>query len=88
MKKFYELKDDYDKVHIIIHKQGYGKAYYEKKKYLNKLSDENKKKLVNRIKTEITYQLINNDLIDNSSECYRLIMQVVEEEIWNYEGNL
>ena len=30
MKKFYELRDDYDKLHIIIQKHGYGKTYYEK----------------------------------------------------------
>ena len=88
MKKFYELRDDNDKVHIIIHKYGYGKVYYEMKKYLNKLSDENKKKLVNRIKTEIAYELSNHDLLDNSEDCYYLIMQIVEKEIWNYEGNL
>ena len=33
MKNFYELRDDYDKVHIIIQKHGYGKSYYEKNKY-------------------------------------------------------
>lgn len=88
MKKFYELRDDYDKLHIIISKYGYGKTYYEMKKYLNKFTDENKKKLINRIKTEISYELLNNDLLDNSSDCYRLIMQIVEKEIWNYEGNL
>lgn len=88
MKKFYELRDEYDKVHIIISKHGYGKSYYEMKKYLNKLSDENKKKLINRIKTEIAYELSNKDLLKNSEDCYYLIMQIVEKEIWNYEGNL
>ena len=58
------------------------------KKYLNKFSDENKKKLINRIKTEIVYELSNKDLLKNSEDCYYLIMQIVEKEIWNYERNL
>lgn len=33
MKKFYELRDDYDKLHIIIQKHNYGKTFYEKNKY-------------------------------------------------------
>ena len=88
MKKFYELRDEYDKVHIIISKYGYGKSHYEMKKYLNKFSDENKKKLINRIKTEIAYELSNKDLLKNSEDYYYLIMQIVEKEIWNYERNI
>ena len=49
MKRFYELRDEYDKVHIIIQKQGYGKTYYEKNKYKKELSNE----IINKIKHEI-----------------------------------
>ena len=49
MKKFYELRDEYDKVHIIIKKQGYGKTYYEKNKYKKELSND----IINKIKHEI-----------------------------------
>ena len=57
MKKFYELRDDYDKVHIIIHKQGYGKTYYEKNKYKKELSNE----IINKIKHEIVSNYIDDE---------------------------
>lgn len=57
MKKFYELKDDYDKVHIIIHKQGYGKTYYEKNKYKKELVNS----IINKIKHEIVSQCIEDE---------------------------
>lgn len=57
MKKFYELSDDYDKVHIIIHKQGYGKTYYEMNKYKKELSNE----IINKIKHEIVNQTIDDE---------------------------
>ncbi len=57
MKKFYELRDDYDKVHIIINKQGYGKTYYEKNKYKKELSNE----IINKIKHEIVSQYIDDE---------------------------
>lgn len=57
MKKFYELRDDYDKVHIIIHKQGYGKTYYEKNKYKKELSND----IINKIKHEIVSQYIDEE---------------------------
>lgn len=57
MKKFYELRDDYDKVHIIIHKQGYGKTYYEKNKYKKELSNE----IINKIKHEIVSNCIDEE---------------------------
>ena len=53
MKKFYELSDDYDKVHIIIQKHGYGKAYYEKNKYKREL--ENQQKLERIEKDKMNY---------------------------------
>lgn len=57
MKKFYELRDDYDKVHIIIHKQGYGKTYYEKNKYKKELVNS----IINKIKHEIVSQCIEDE---------------------------
>ena len=60
MKKFYELRDDYDKVHIIIQKHGYGKAYYEKNKYKRELSNE----IINKIKYEIISQCIEDKEIE------------------------
>ena len=60
MKKFYELRDDYDKVHIIIHKQGYGKTYYEKNKYKKELLNE----LVMKIKNEVVEQTKECDIED------------------------
>ena len=50
MKKFYELRDDYDKVHIIIQKHGYGKAYYEKNKYKRELEMNNYKNKIRFVK--------------------------------------
>lgn len=58
MKEFYELKDDYDKVHIIINKQGYGKTYYEKNKYKKQILDE----LVRKIKSEVIEQTKDCDI--------------------------
>lgn len=60
MKKFYELRDDYDKVHIIIHKQGYGKTYYEKNKYKKQILDE----VVRKIKNEVVEQTKECDIED------------------------
>lgn len=57
MKKFYELRDEYDKVHIIIQKQGYGKTYYEKNKYKRDLSND----IINKIKHEIVRQTIDDE---------------------------
>lgn len=57
MKRFYELRDDYDKVHIIIQKQSYGKTYYEKNKYKKELSNE----IINKIKHEIVNQCIEDE---------------------------
>ena len=55
MKKFYKLRDDYDKLHIIIQKQGYGRTYYEKNKYKREIVNET----INKIKREVS-----NDTID------------------------
>ena len=60
MKKFYELRDDYDKLHIIIQKHGYGKTYYEKNKYKRELSNE----IINKIKYEIISQCIEDKEIE------------------------
>ena len=60
MKKFYELRDDYDKVHIIIQKHGYGKSYSEKNKYKRELSNE----IINKIKYEIISQCIEDKEIE------------------------
>lgn len=57
MKKFYELRDDYDKVHVIISRQGYGKTYYEKNKYKKELSND----IINKIKNEIVTQCIEDE---------------------------
>lgn len=57
MKKFYELRDEYDKVHIIIQKQGYGKTYYEKNKYKRDLSND----IINKIKHEIVSNCIDDE---------------------------
>ena len=57
MKRFYELRDDYDKVHIIIHNKGYGKSYYEKNKYKRDLSNN----IINKIKQEIVSNSIDDE---------------------------
>ena len=54
MKKFYELRDDYDKLHIIIQKHGYGKTYYEKNKYKKELLND----IINKIKAIINESII------------------------------
>ena len=65
MKKFYELRDDYDKVNIIIQKRGYGKAYYEKNKYKIELENQ-QKEFIEWLTSYI--ELLNNkpDLIEES----------------------
>ena len=60
MKKFYELRDDYDKLHIIIQKHGYGKTYYEKNKYKKELLND----IINKIKYEIISQCIEDKEIE------------------------
>ena len=72
MKKFYELRDDYDKVHIIIQKHGYGKAYYEKNKYKRELSNE----IINKIKYEIISQCIEDKEIEK-------LLTIIERVRWN-----
>ena len=71
MKKFYKLRDDYDKVHIIIQKQGYGKAYYEKNKYKRELSNE----IINKIKYEIISQCIEDKEIEK-------LLTIIERVRW------
>ena len=72
MKKFYELRDDYDKVHIIIQKHGYGKVYYEKNKYKRELSNE----IINKIKYEIISQCIEDKEIEK-------LLTIIERVRWN-----
>ena len=72
MKKFYELREDYDKVHIIIQKHGYGKAYYEKNKYKRELSNE----VINKIKHEIISQCIEDKEIEK-------LLTIIERVRWN-----
>ena len=72
MKKFYELRDDYDKVHIIIQKHGYGKSYYENNKYKRELSNE----IINKIKYEIISQCIE----DKETE---KLLTIIERVRWN-----
>ena len=72
MKKFYELRDDYDKVHIIIQKHGYGKDYYEKNKYKRELSNE----IINKIKYEIISQCIEDKEIEK-------LLTIIERVRWN-----
>ena len=72
MKKFYELRDNYDKVHIIIQKHGYGKAYYEKNKYKRELSNE----IINKIKYEIISQCIEDKEIEK-------LLTIIERVRWN-----
>ena len=72
MKKFYELRDDYDKVHIIIQKRGYGKVYYEKNKYKIELSNE----IINKIKYEIISQCIEDKEIEK-------LLTIIERVRWN-----
>lgn len=72
MKKFYELRDDYDKVHIIIQKHGYGKAYYEKNKY--------KKELLNDIINKIKYEIISQCIEDKEIE---KLLTIIERVRWN-----
>ena len=72
MKKFYELRDDYDKVHIIIQKHGYGKSCYEKNKYKRELSNE----IINKIKYEIISQCIEDKEIEK-------LLTIIERVRWN-----
>ena len=72
MKNFYELRDDYDKVHIIIQKHGYGKDYYEKNKYKRELSNE----IINKIKYEIISQCIEDKEIEK-------LLTIIERVRWN-----
>ena len=72
MKKFYELRDDYDKVHIIIQKHGYGKDYYEKNKYKRELSNE----IINKIKYKIISQCIEDKEIEK-------LLTIIERVRWN-----
>ena len=49
--KYYKYNKDLEKpIHIIIQNKGYGKSYYEL------LNDKIKKKLIQRIKTEVSYK--------------------------------
>ena len=73
MKKFYELRDDYDKVHIIIHKQGYGKTYYEKNKY--------KKELINDIIAKIKHEIVNQCIEDEDKVKLLTIIKRVRWDI-------
>ena len=73
MKKFYELRDDYDKVHIIIQKHGYGKAYYEKNKY--------KRELENQQKEFIEYLTSYIDLLSNKPDLIEENQKDILEEI-------
>ena len=72
MKNFYELRDDYDKVNIIIQKHGYGKDYYEKNKYKRELSNE----IINKIKYEIISQCIEDKEIEK-------LLTIIERVRWN-----
>ena len=72
MKKFYELRDDYEKVHIIIQKHGYGKDYYEKNKYKRELSNE----IINKIKYEIISQCIEDKEIEK-------LLTIIERVRWD-----
>ena len=73
MKKFYELRDDYDKVDIIIQKRGYGKVYYEKNKY--------KRELENKQKEFIEYLTSYIDLLSNKPDLIEENQKDILEEI-------
>ena len=77
MKKFYELRDDYDKVHIIIHKQGYGKTYYEKNKYKKEIVNE----VINKIKKEVSYNAIDWEI--NDKIIVGKILTIIERVRWD-----
>ena len=71
-KKFYELRDDYDKLHIIIQKHGYGKTYYEKNKY--------KKELLNDIINKIKHEIVSNCIDDE----YKVkLLTIIERVRWD-----
>lgn len=72
MKKFYELRDDHDKVHIIIQKQCYGKTYYERNKY--------KKELLNDIIAKIKHEII-SQYIDEEDKVK--LLTIIERVRWN-----
>lgn len=70
-----------EEIHIIIQNKGYGKCYFEKRKI-----EEYKKKLINRIKTEVSYYFIINHQYDK--EIASKVLNIVEKEIWDYETNI
>ena len=72
MKNFYELRDDYDKVNIIIQKHGYGKTYYEKNKY--------KKELLNDIINKIKYEIVSNCIDDEDKV---KLLTIIERVRWD-----
>lgn len=72
MKKFYELRDDYDKLHIIIQKHGYGKTYYEKNKY--------KKELLNDIINKIKHEIVSNCIDDEDKV---KLLTIIERVRWD-----
>ena len=77
MKKFYELRDDYDKLHIIIQKQGFGKSYYEKNKYKREIGNE----IINKIKSEVCNNTIDWDIKDKI--IVGKILTIIERVRWN-----
>ena len=76
MKKFYEIRDDYDKVHIIINNQGYGKTYYEKNKYKKEIVNETIKK----IKRYVSNDTIDWDIKDKIT--VERILYIIEKVRW------
>lgn len=76
MKKFYKLRDDYDKLHIIIQKQGYGRSYYEKNKYKREIVNET----INNIKREVSNYTIDWDTKDKIT--VERILYIIERVRW------